>query len=275
MTTLWHNGKFLKATIPQVRVTDSGYTNAIGICTVMPSIDGAIPHIHEHYARLTRDAKTVLDITPPLNEQEFCNIIHALLKENGLDKEGRARLRVQITGGVLNGFLEKVGIPNIIFTCTHINAEQKQEEANAWVIEQYPRIAECVLENCKRLDYTRAFCALRDARKNSGNEAITTNTDGNIACASSSALLIVEGTALITPPLEDGVLDSISRRILIRNHGARQERITPDRLNRADAIILTNTVRGARVVSTLDGARKAPAPADLLRAINAEIFKTE
>ena len=100
-----------------------------------------------------------------------------------------------------------------------------------------------------------------------------TNTDGNIACASTSAIFIVEGSDIITPPLEDGVLDSISRRALVRDYGAKQESISPERLKGADFIFLTNTIRGVRPVVELDGIARPEGTLDLVAGLNAKIFK--
>ncbi|MEM6780960.1 MAG: aminotransferase class IV, partial [Pseudomonadota bacterium] len=130
-----------------------------------------------------------------------------------------------------------------------------------------------VLENCKKLDYTKSFCAMQDARAKGGNEPILTNTDGNVACASTSSLFIVESGNVITPKLSDGILDSLSRRELIRTYGAKEESISVERFKEADHIFLTNTIRGVRPIVELNGERKEEGKLDLVPALNNQIFK--
>lgn len=118
----------------------------------------------------------------------------------------------------------------------------------AAVITDFPRIARAKIENCKRLDYTRSFAARREAQKRGADEAILTNTDGNIACAATSNLFIVENGVWTTPPLSDGVLAGITRATLIGEKQAREESISIPRLMNADEVYICNAMAGLRKV---------------------------
>lgn len=254
ITKIWLNGEFVDKSVPRIMHDDSGFLRANGVFDSMLAVNGKLVSSREHYDRWAHDCKTVLRLDLPLSYEEFVTTAEELLRQNGIDKDHYARVRAQITGGILKAFLGKPVSPTITFSCSRTRTPDNQELIKAWVISDYPRIAGCELENCKKLDYTRSFAAMQDAREKGGNEPIITNTAGNVACASTSAIFIVEGTNIITPRLEDGILDSISRRYLIRDYGAKQEIITPERLEQADRIFLCNTIRGIRPIIELNGA---------------------
>src|SRR5262249_23784428 len=86
-----------------------------------------------------------------------------------------------------------------------------------------------------------------------GNEAILLNTRGHTACASIGNVFITLEGKLFTPPLEDGALDGIVRRLLIERRGAVEKSLTEEDLRNADGIYVTNSLRGVRPAVSLDG----------------------
>lgn len=273
ITTLWLNGTFVKKDKPLIHHDDSGFLRGAGVFDSMLAVNGVPVNAQEHYLRLIHDCETVLRITPDLSFEQFHDTAQALLRENGIDKDHYARIRTQVTGGILKEFLGKPDAPTISMSCSRTRTPDNQEKIKAWIVSDYPKIAGCVLENCKKLDYTKSYCAMQDARAHGCNEPILTNTDGNIACASTSSLFIVEGKDVITPKLSDGILDSLSRRELIRTYGAKEESISVERFKAADHIFLTNTIRGVRPVIELNGDAKEEGTIDIVPALNNRIFK--
>lgn len=273
ITKVWLNGKFIDKHKPAIMHDDSGMLRAAGVFDSMLAVNGKIVAAEEHYRRVAHDCETVLRIPFPVTFEQFVKTAEELLRRNGIDKDHYARIRTQITGGVLKEFLGKPTDPTISFSCSRTRTPDNQEQIKAWVISDYPRIAGCVLENCKKLDYTRNYCAMQDARAKGGNDALLTNTDGNIACASASAVFIVESGQIVAPPLSDGILDSISRRRLIRDYGAKQESISPERLAAADEIFLCNTIRGIRPVIELNGKPKESRLHGGFADLHQQIFK--
>lgn len=272
--TLWLNGEFVKKDKPLIHHDDSAYLRGAGVFDSILAVNGKLVAADQHYQRLSHDCETVLRIPNPLSFDEFVTKAEELLVHNGIDKDHYARVRCQISGGILKEFLGKPHAPTLSISCSRTRTPDNQEDVKAWIISDYPRIANCVLENCKKLDYTKNYCAMQDARSRGGNEPILTNTNGNIACASTSSLFIVEGQDIITPPLSEGILDSISRRFLIRDYSAKQEPISPERLIAADYIFLTNTIRGVRPVIELDGQPRQRGDLDAVKDLNNLIFKT-
>lgn len=247
MVTVWINGTFVSADHASLPLNDSGILNGIGVFDTMLAIDGTPQHGEEHFARLRRHAHTVMGLT---TDDDFMDIAITLLQRAGLT-QGRARVRTCITGGVIPSPLSPATNPSRFMQVSA--APENTIPVHAWIIPDFPRVAGCALETCKRLDYTRAYAARRAAEALGGNDAIMTNTNGMVACAATSNIFIVEDGQWFTPPLEDGVLDGITRRHVLLEKDAVEESMLPERVEKADAVYICNSMTGLRPLSSLNG----------------------
>lgn len=252
MSISWFNGNFLSSEEIQISPEDSGFTTGIGVFDSQLAVDGNLVYGEDHFNRLLHDAEIVIRKKPDIDINQFISIAQALLQKNNLI-QGRARVRSTITGGVPAHILGPAQKPTVLISVGPAPEIGSLPPINACIIEDYPRMAGCNLENCKRLDYSRSYNARRDAENRGGNEAILTNTNGYIACAATSNIFIEENGKLITPPLSDGVLFGITRQKIIEERRAREESISKERLLGAEAVYLSNSLTGLRAVSSLDG----------------------
>lgn len=223
---------------------DTGLVNGLAVLDTILVRDGAAEDMHLHFARLHRDCRTVLRVEAPEFETQAREMI--------ADSTVVSRLRIVITGGIATSPLAKPHAPQVVMSL--MPTEIPTRPIACKIIRAYPRVAGCVLENCKRTDYTRSYAARQDALDSGFDEAILTNTEGNVACAATSNIFIYEGDDLFTPPLKDGVLAGITRHKLIAA-GARESEISVGRLMNADAVFLTNSITGPRSVSVIDGVK--------------------
>ncbi len=70
--------------------------------------------------------------------------------------------------------------------------------------------------------------------------------------APTSSIFWVKDGELLTPPLDEHILASISRAIVIEATGAAERSCTLDELTRADEAFLSSTTREVRAVSAID-----------------------
>ena len=248
MSIIYLNGDFIKNTSPLISHRDCGFTTGIGIFDSMLCINGKPQHLTEHHERIIHDSKTVTGIKPNLDNFEVH--IQDLLKKNNLTT-GYARIRTTITGGVVTAPLAKTENLMTLIDVAPCTAPPETPITCA-IITDFPRIAGCALENCKRLDYTRSYAARRKAESLGATEAILTNTDGNIACGATSNIFIEENGVLITPPLSDGVLAGVTRRKIMEERDVKEESISIERLKSAKNIYLTNSFIGLRPVKLIN-----------------------
>ena len=77
--------------------------------------------------------------------------------------------------------------------------------------------------------------------------------DGDVLEAAYANLFIVEGTHLVTPPLDGRQLPGTVRARVLALHPAREERLTLDRIAAADELLLASSIGGLRPARFVDG----------------------
>ncbi len=252
MSVIWKDGRFADGTAAQVFHNDGGFSNGLAVFDSMLAKDGVLIDPMAHYNRLIHDAWVVLGIgeswIPVFSQMTEAWL--PLLSQNQLMK-GYARVKTVVTGGIADRPLGVSEMPSVIVSVGQSGTPEELPPLKCAVVKDFPRIAGCVLENCKRTDYTRSFAARRVAAEYGADDAIITNTNGFIACGSTSNIFIEERGVLITPPLVDGVLAGITRANILQERNAKEGHISEERLRAADKIYLTNSFWGLRPVILL------------------------
>jgi branched-chain amino acid aminotransferase len=247
MSLIYLNRDYVDSAAPLIHHHDCGFTTGIGIFDSMLAIKGKPQYMDDHLERIYHDAQTVIGMKPNLDD--FDAIFAALVEKNNL-KNGYARVRTTVTGGVVKIPLAPAKDLTVLIDVAPCQPPPKTPVKCA-IISDFPRIAGCKFENCKRLDYSRSYAARRKAETIGAEEAIITNTEGNIACGATSNIFIEENGILITPPLSDGVLAGVTRKNLMKEKTVKEGSISPKRLKSADKIYLTNSFIGLREVNLI------------------------
>ena len=125
-------------------------------------------------------------------------------------------------------------------------------------------------------DADEAVLAAGEARAAGFDEALFRNTRGAVACAGTGNLFAVIDAALVTPPLSDGVLPGILRAEIVsraRRLGlAIAERsLDLDALLAAEAVFLTNSLRGLAPVTAIGSTAFASPSHPVVSALIADI----
>lgn len=247
---IWLNGKIIKADGAVIPHKDGGFLRGLGVFDTLLGEDGTPVRAEQHFQRLIDNVRTVLLHDLDVSINRFTEMAEELMKINNLT-EGKARIRTQVTSGLTKDMLGKPEHPLIMMSAVPVTAPSPAASVHLHIVRDFPRLANCVFENCKRLDYTRSYIARHKALDLGGTDALLTNTEGNVACATTSNLFIREGDDYITPPLSDGVLDGITRRAFKDERNAHEESISEERLMTADAVFLTNSIFGIRSVNSI------------------------
>jgi para-aminobenzoate synthetase / 4-amino-4-deoxychorismate lyase len=82
---------------------------------------------------------------------------------------------------------------------------------------------------------------------------VIVDLDGDVLEAAYANIFIVEGTHLVTPPLDGRQLPGTVRARVLALHPAREERLTLDRIAGADELLLASSIRGIHPARLVDG----------------------
>lgn len=130
-------------------------------------------------------------------------------------------------------------------------------------------------------NYLNSLLAFLEAQEKGDEDAILCNSEGFLTEGTTFNLFYVKNNVLHTSPFEIGILDGITRRLLIaaarkNGLGVRVVRFPPDRLFSADAVFVTSTIREVFPVGSMDGKRlfKEGAPPAIVKKLLA-LFRAE
>jgi 4-amino-4-deoxychorismate lyase len=96
----------------------------------------------------------------------------------------------------------------------------------------------------KTMNYTFNILVKREALAQGHGDAIILNERKEVTECSSANLLLLKGTALITPAGECGLLKGTTLQVLMDHVPVREDRLTLRDIMRADALFVTNSIAG-------------------------------
>jgi branched-chain amino acid aminotransferase len=123
-----------------------------------------------------------------------------------------------------------------------------------------------IMDGVKSLSYAPNMLASRLAQERGFDEALLVTPHGRVLEGPTTAFFYaLDGERLYTPPLEDHILDSITRRHVIAVSGAQERATTRDDLESVTEAFLASTLREVHPVRRIEE-RELPAPGPLSSA---------
>jgi branched-chain amino acid aminotransferase len=129
-----------------------------------------------------------------------------------------------------------------------------------------------LLDQIKSLSYAANMLATRLAKERGADQALLVTPHGRVLEGpTSSFFCVLPGEGLVTPPLSDHILDSITRRAVMAVSEAREQVVTRDDLARVEEAFLASTVREVHPVREIDGRALPQAPGPFTEAVAARV----
>lgn len=245
------NGDFIAATGARIDPADRGFTLGDGVFDTMRSEHGVSVEARAHFDRLHRHAG-VIGIDPPVAVDRLIDIAGDLLRRNDLGKNIGVTRTTVTRGPAQRGLAcPEHARPTLLMQASVLPASTPPRTA---ILARTTRRNEwSPLARIKSLQYGDHILALAEAKRAGADEALLMNTQGHAVCATSANLFALIDGRWLTPPLADGIIDGITRASYMRSAGAEERSIGEEDLNRAETIVLTNSLRGAWSLESLDG----------------------
>jgi branched-chain amino acid aminotransferase len=226
------NGEIMPAGEALIPATDEGLLRGDGAFEVIRVYDGKPFALDEH---LTRLARSGANLRLGVDVEAVRADAFRLLAAAGAGPDHEA-LRIVLTRGGLRLLLTEPLPPN------------GDTVRLATIVYSPTR----VLDGVKSLSYAANMLASRLARERGFDEALLVTPHGRVLEAPTSSLFWVSGSDVFTPPLDDHILASITRRIVLEEAGASERPCTMDDLAAADEAFLASTTREVQPISEID-----------------------
>lgn len=235
------DGAIMLAEGASIPATDEGLLRGDGVFEVIRIYDGVPFALEDHLRRLERSA---LNLRLPLDIQAVRSDAARLLAHAGAGPDHEL-LRIVVTRGGRRLLLTEPMPPS-------------PQQVRLGSITYSPTR---VLDGVKSLSYAANMLASRLAREQGHDEALLVSPHGRVLEAPTSSIFWIEDGRPLTPPLDEHILASITRRIAIEESGAQEQSCTLEELLGAEEAFLTSTTREVQPVAAIDGhSLAAPGP---------------
>ncbi|SDE28073.1 aminotransferase class IV [Niabella drilacis] len=243
------NGVFSDAAVPVIPAVNKGYRYGDGFFETLRVHHSAIPLWDLHRGRILRslsllDYSFAGDVSPERLYEE-------ILKLCGLNHcQENARVRLSFSNGD-GGLFDRSGLHYLIEAEPFAPAPDK-----GLLLGLYNEMQKEV-HRFSELKLSASFIYSRAAQccnRQGWNDCVILNKKQQVVETSISNLFWIKDGALFTPPVTDGCVAGVFRSYLLTAEpGITERSCTPETLKEADALFLTNALRGIRNVVQYDG----------------------
>ena len=253
------DGKLVSEAKAVVSVFDHGLLYGDGVFEGIRAYNGRVFRLEEHIRRLYRSAKTILlqvGITP----EEMTRKILETLKANNLRD---AYIRVVVTRGKGDLGLDPRKCPRPTYFIITNKIQLYPEELcrkgmDIITVPTRRNGVEMLSPAVKSLNYLNNIMAKIEGNNAGVSEALMLNEDGLALECTGDNIFLVRGKELVTPPLYLGILEGITRDVvmgLASKTGliSREIPFTRHDLFNADEVFLTGTAAEIVPITRIDG----------------------
>ena len=258
------NGHFVPRDEARVSVYDHGYLYGDGVYETMRAYGGRIFLLDRHLSRLRKSADAI-SLQLPLPP---ANIGDALIESLTVNKLREAYIRIQISRGT-----GEIGLdPALCPAPTMVILVKPFQD---YPVELYANGVEVAVVKIRRnhplaqdpaiksTNFLNNILAKVESLKAGAYEGIMLNWKGYVAEGTISNIFTVKKGVLHTPHLDTGILEGITRDLVLylakKNKVRVQESMMrPGDLSRADECFITNTTIEVMPVTSVDGNRVGP-----------------
>jgi branched-chain amino acid aminotransferase len=258
--SVYVNGKFVPQSEAKVSVFDRGYLYGDGVFEGIRGYNGRIFRLDQHLERLYRGAKAIaLDI--PLTPEELKDVIVETVRQNELQD---CYIRVVVSRGEGDLGLNPMNChtpPTIVVIASSISLypEEAYEQGLDLITCTTRRNLPTALNpEIKSLNYLNNILAMIEVSRVGAHEGLMLNHFGYVTEGTGDNLFIVRGGVLKTPPPHAGLLEGITRQVVLELAEAmelpsREEQVTVYEVHTADECFLTGTAAEIVPVARCDG----------------------
>lgn len=214
---IWMDGALVPAEEAKISVFDHGLLYGDGVFEGIRIYNGKIFKEPEHIKRLFESAKAIR-LTIPMTPQQVSEAMHETIQANGITGDGYIRLVVTRGVGSLGISIQHTANPNVFIITDKISLYPPEvyERGLRCVVSSLARNhTNTVSPRVKSLNYLNNVLAKAEAREAGADEAIMLTTDGFVCECTGDNLFLVRNGEVFTPPVSLGILEGVTRSLVM------------------------------------------------------------
>ncbi|MBI5664086.1 MAG: aminotransferase class IV [Nitrospirae bacterium] len=270
---IYLNNKLVDRDRAIISVFDHGFLYGDGVYETLRAYDGVVFMFDEHLARLFRSA-SLIDLSIPMSGDAIKKAVYKTVKANGLEE---AVIRITVSRGPGPVGLDPALCPEPTFVIFAARFRKYPEQfyrkgVSIAIADTRRNYSRALDPRIKSLNFLNNIQAKIEAKKKGAYEAVMLNYRGYIAEGTISNIFFIKDKVLCTPSPKTGILDGITRRIILE--AARELKIEtregsfrPRDIQGAHEAFISNTTMEVMPVSGIIGLKKFPGPGDITKLL--------
>ncbi|OGW47202.1 MAG: branched-chain-amino-acid transaminase [Nitrospirae bacterium GWC2_57_9] len=278
------NGALVPKDEAKVSVFDHGYLYGDGVYETLRAYEGFLFLLDRHLARLKHSADSI-SLKLPLPLDKIADALNQTVKANDL---GDAYVRIHISRGPGEIGLDPALCPQPTMVITakpfkDYPKEQFERGVSLAVVKTRRNHPLALDPSIKGTNFLNNILAKIECIRAGAYEAVMLNWEGYVAEGTISNIFFVKSGVLVTPGLQTGILEGVTRGLVLDLARAakietREGLILPVELFNADECFITNTTMEVMPVTSIDdkslgSGRPGPITAALRKAYKEEVKK--
>jgi len=248
----------------------AGHICGWGIFTTVRISRGEAFAYERHWRRLEKDA-AIIRLPMPYTAAKVRVHLHELIRANKIT-EGCARIYLVYNSvGFWQSAEDRPQVDLIIYT----TGLPEHREVVRLALREHGRHAASPLAGVKTISWLNNVWSIAEANKEGFDEVVMLNERGEVAECTSANIFALKDSKILTPPLNSGCLEGVTRGILLEiapeaGLSVVQQSLLPEDLYSSEEVFISSTNRNLISVGEIAG-HTIPAPGPVCHRLN-EIF---
>jgi len=266
---IYLNNKLVPRERAVISVFDHGFLYGDGIYETLRVYDGVVFMLDEHVERLFRSA-SFIELGIPKSAEAVKKAVYKTMEANRVKE---AVIRITISRGAGPVGLDPALCPTptfVIFVTPFRKYPDQfyQKGVKIAITDIRRNYSRAIDPRIKSLNFLNNVLAKIDAKKKGAYEAVMLNYRGYLAEGTITNVFFIKNNVLCTPSLTTGILDGITRRIILDaavdlQIKTREGRFRPEDIHDAQEVFISNTTMEVMPVAEIVKTKKYPGPGTL------------
>lgn len=251
---LFYNEAIIPADTPIIAAGNRGLRFGDGLFETIKVVGENMPLFDGHMERLNKGLAVLSMQLPEHYTPDYIKqMILDLCSRNNINGAARVRLAVIRGNGTLFTTEEKYA--SVIIQADPLASEYLALNENGFTIDICPGIQKSAdsLANLKSNNYLPYVMAAQYARQHQLNDCVILNAHNRICDGTIANVFSIHQNNIYTPPLSEGGVAGVMRQFLLTElpkdgYTVHEKVCTPEELEAADEVFLTNALYGMRWV---------------------------